>query len=60
MTLNKHVPVTVLCGLVMLLAGCVMRVGGVGPREGFFDRDHHRYYHDHQWHECIERDEHCR
>jgi len=34
--------------------GCV-----VEPREGFYDRDHHRWYHEHTWHECVEHDEHC-
>jgi len=58
MTMNKRVPVMMLCGLAMLLVGCVMRVGG--PVEGYYDHDRHRYYHDHQWHECGERDEHCR
>lgn len=39
----------------LMTAGCV-----VEPREGFYDRDHHRWYHEHTWHECGERDEHCR
>lgn len=56
MTIKKHVPVTILFGLAMLLVGCVMRV----PSEGYYDRDHHRYWHDHGWRECGERDEHCR
>lgn len=30
------------------------------PRDGFYDRDHHRYYREHSWHECGDRDEHCR
>jgi hypothetical protein len=44
-----------LTGLIAL-AACVVAV----PREGDFDRDHHRYYRDHEWHECVEHDEHCR
>jgi len=45
----------VLLGLTFLVPGCV-----VEPREGYFDRDHHRYYHEHGWHPCVEeRDEHC-
>ena len=43
-----------LVGLVMMLSGCV-----VEPREGYWDRDHHRYYHAHGWVECGDRDEHC-
>lgn len=60
MNMKKRVPVSIVCGLLMLLAGCVMRVGPDHPREGFYDRDHHRYFHDNAWHECVERDEHCR
>lgn len=46
---------TFLLGLVALAAGCV-----VAPREGYYDGDHHRYYHEKSWHECVDRDEHCR
>jgi hypothetical protein len=31
----------------------------VSEREGSYDRDHHRYYHENAWHDCGERDEHC-
>ncbi len=44
-----------LLGLIVFAAACV-----VVPREGFYDRDHHRYYHEHAWHDCGEHDEHCR
>jgi hypothetical protein len=44
-----------LLGLIGLVLGCV-----VVPREGFYDGDHHRYYHENAWHECADRrDEHC-
>jgi hypothetical protein len=43
-----------LLGLVMMVSGCV-----VEPREGYWDRDHHRYYHSHGWVECGDRDDHC-
>jgi hypothetical protein len=46
---------SVLMGLMALASACV-----VAPREGYWDRDHHRYYHDHSWHECAEHDEFCR
>ena len=47
---------SVLLGLIGLAVGCV-----VAPREGYYDHDHHRYYHERVWHECGgERDEHCR
>jgi hypothetical protein len=43
-----------LLGLMMFAPGCV-----VEPHEGYYDHEHHRWYHEHSWHECIERDEHC-
>jgi hypothetical protein len=39
----------------MLTASCV-----VEPREGYYDHEHHRYYREHTWHECVEHDEYCR
>ena len=44
-----------LVGLIGLVLGCV-----VEPREGFYDHDHHRYYHEHAWHECTDGVEFCR
>ena len=32
----------------------------VEPRESYYDHDHHRYYHEHAWHECGDHDDHCR
>jgi hypothetical protein len=32
----------------------------VEPRNDYWDRDHHRYYHEHAWHECGDHDDHCR
>jgi hypothetical protein len=44
-----------LLGLILLAtSGCV-----VEPREGYYDHPHHRWYHEHRWHDCVERDEHC-
>jgi hypothetical protein len=43
-----------LLGLMMFVPGCV-----VEPREGYYDHEHHRWYHEHGWHECTEHDEHC-
>jgi len=49
-----------LISLVVLLAGCVIAPRG-GYHEGYYDRQHHRYYHDHDWHQCRDRDDpHCR
>jgi hypothetical protein len=43
-----------LLGLIVIATGCV-----VAPREGYYDGEHHRYYHEHTWHDCVDRDEHC-
>jgi hypothetical protein len=60
-----------LMSLITLLASCVWVPRDHGGyrddggsheqyREGYYDRDHHRYYHDHQWHQCRDRDDpHC-
>jgi hypothetical protein len=55
MTTRKRITAIVLWGLALLLAGCI-----VVPREGYYDRDHHRYWHGNGWHGCGYRDEHCR
>lgn len=51
-----------LLGLIVLLSNGVLLAGCIvaRPREGYYDREHHRYYHDHAWHDCGEHDEHCR
>jgi hypothetical protein len=45
-------------GLMLFAQGCV---GVVEPREGYLDRDHHRWYHEHAWVACGgPEDAHCR
>jgi hypothetical protein len=51
---KRMVTSTFLLGLIGLVVGCM-----VGPREGYYDSDHHRYYHESGWHDCADRDEHC-
>jgi len=46
---------SLLLGLAVMSAGCVV----AGPNEGYYDRDHHRYYHEHVWVSCGDRDDHC-
>jgi hypothetical protein len=49
---------SLLLGLLGLsLSGCV-----VEPRDGYYDHNHHRWYHEHHWHECGDHDwdDHCR
>lgn len=46
---------SLLLGLMSLLPGCI-----IGPHEGSYDRDHHRYYHQSGWHDCGDHDDHCR
>ncbi|HEY1898816.1 MAG TPA: hypothetical protein VGG49_03380 [Steroidobacteraceae bacterium] len=47
---------SLLLGLAVINAGCVV----AGPREGYYDRDNHRYWHEHAWVGCRDNDEHCR
>jgi hypothetical protein len=44
-----------LVALMALATACVV----AEPREGYYDNGHHRYYGEHTWHECGDRDEHC-
>ncbi|HZE43804.1 MAG TPA: hypothetical protein VE058_08475 [Steroidobacteraceae bacterium] len=53
----------IMLGLISLSTACVVaepREREEGYREGYYDRDHHRYYHEHGWRDCTEHDEHCR
>jgi len=46
---------TLIVGLIAFASGCV-----IAPREGYYDGNHHRYYHENAWHDCGDHDEHCR
>jgi hypothetical protein len=45
-----------LLGLIAFTSACVV----AEPREGYWDRDQHRYYHEHGWHACTPEDNFCR
>jgi hypothetical protein len=47
-------------GLISLSTACVVAEPRGGYHEGYYDRDHNRYYHENGWRDCGERDEHCR
>jgi hypothetical protein len=49
---------SLLLGLMMMASACVVTPHD-GYREGYYDRDNHRYYHENGWHDCVDRDEHC-
>jgi len=46
--------ISVLLALMAFMSACV-----IAPREGYYDRDHHRYYHQNAWHGCGQNDQHC-
>lgn len=46
---------TFLLGMTLMTSGCVV----AEPHEGYYDHEHARWYHEHSWHNCGERDEHC-
>jgi hypothetical protein len=45
-----------LFGLLSLTSACFVEQ----PREGYYDREHARYYHEHAWHPCRDGDGYCR
>ena len=54
--------------LMLCLSGCVVHDrevvhhdGGYeqGYQEGYYDRDHRRWWHDNAWHDCEANDTHC-
>lgn len=49
------------CGF--MLNGCVVErehtVERPVPYEGYYDREHHRWYHENAWVVCDDRDSHC-
>jgi hypothetical protein len=47
---------SILLALAILSSGCIV----AEPREGYYDRDHARYYHEHGWHDCGEHNDACR
>ena len=57
----------VIAALMMTLSGCVVHDREVvhdgnysqGYKEGYYDREHNRYWHEQAWHDCVEHDEHC-
>ncbi len=51
---------TLLLGLAGLSAGCVVAGPHDAYHEGYYDQEHHRYYHEHDWVNCGEHDDHCR
>jgi hypothetical protein len=55
-TTQRVIKGSFLMGLIALASACVV----AEPREGFYDHDHHRYYHEHSWHDCAEHGEACR
>jgi hypothetical protein len=42
-----------LLGIILFAPGCAV----TEPREGYYDRDQNRWYHEHAWQTCDE--EHC-
>lgn len=54
-TMQSVIKGSLLLALTMLSCACVV----AEPREGYYDRDHARYYHEHSWHECGEHNDSC-
>lgn len=52
--MKRITTISVLVALIAVMSACV-----IGPREGYYDRDHSRYYHQNAWHNCGQNDQHC-
>ena len=52
---------SIVAGAILVSSMVLVQTSGcvVETREGYYDREHHRYWHEHTWHECLEHDEHC-
>ena len=48
-----------LLALMAVMSGCLFAPRS-GYHEGYYDREHNRYYHENSWHGCADHDEHCR
>jgi hypothetical protein len=55
-TMLRSAQLSFLLGLIAFTSACVVSE----PHEGYWDRDHHRYYHEHGWHDCTAADHYCR
>lgn len=70
-TTRFTVPAIMAVGPLMLcLSGCVVHDREVvhddhggsysqGYKEGYYDREHHRWWHENAWADCVENDVHC-
>ena len=47
---------SVFFSLLTFMSACVV----TEPHEGYWDREHARYYHEHAWHPCGHEDAYCR
>ncbi len=72
MTLSRIALTSLLLTVLSLTSGCFVRSTdhehdrvadhdryAEGYREGYYDREHHRWWHDNAWRDCVEHDEHC-
>lgn len=69
LTTGITVPGFALGALMLSLSGCVVHDREVvhepgdsysqGYKEGYYDREHHRWWHENAWHDCVESDVHC-
>jgi hypothetical protein len=58
----RHITRPVGSGLLLclyVLSSAAITACNGEPHEGFYDREHHRWYHEHRWQECVEHDAHC-
>lgn len=55
---------SLILGLAGTVSGCVVSTTretthDVPVHEGYYDQEHHRYWHDDAWHDCTDHDDYC-
>ena len=58
MKLLKWVKPALIAGVLASATGCIVAPAG-GYHDGYYDREHARYWHSGGWHRCEEHGEYC-
>jgi hypothetical protein len=58
MTLSRFAVSSFVLACLGLMSACVVAERD-HYRDGYYDHEHSRYWHENSWHACGERDEHC-
>jgi hypothetical protein len=60
MKTEQLVKFALVIGLYTLASGCIIAPAGPRYHDGYWDREHERYWWHNEWHPCSEHGEYCR